>query len=201
MSPRTIPHVTTEPALPISQYHEDSAPLSAAARALAHELSGGADTSGMELARMVRRTARLYEAIVGQDLRADGVSGPRFMLLIRLYAEERRGDGQGISPTHLSQCQRVSKNTISSMLRGLEEQGLIERAIDAADKRVFRIRLSDAGRELVRATSPEHFARMNELAAALSEDEREQLAALLTKLTASLRQFAEVGPGSIPEHS
>lgn len=175
--------------------------MSAEARSLLDELSGGADTSGMDLARMIRRAARLYEAIAGQDLRSADMSGPRLMLLIRLYAEEKRSDGQGISPTHLSHCQRVSKNTISSMLRGLEEQGLIERAIDAADKRVFRIRLSEVGRELVRSTSPEHFARMNELAAALSEDERAQLAALLAKLTASLRQFAEVGSDSTPEHS
>jgi len=150
---------------------------------------------------MVRRAARLYEAIAGQDLRAAEVSGPRLVLLIRLYAEEMRGDGQGISPTHLSRCQRVSKNTISSMLRGLEEQGLIERTIDAADKRVFRIRLSEAGRDLVRRTSPEHFARMNELAAALSEEERQQLATLLLKLTDSLRQFAESGNRSVSENS
>ncbi|NPV08675.1 MAG: MarR family transcriptional regulator [Anaerolineae bacterium] len=167
-------------------------------QALAQELSGGADTAGMELARRVRRAAHLYETIASQDLRDSDMSGPRFGLLIRLYAEEKRSPGHGISPTHLSQCQRVSKNTISSMLRGLEEQGLIERTLDPDDRRVFRIRLSDAGRELVRTVSPQHFERMNQLASGLTEAEREQLASLLDKLIRSLSAHLEADSSTAP---
>ena len=168
-------------------------------RALARELAGDAGIEGLELAWMVRRVAHLYEAIASQGLRDAEVSGARLGLLIRLYAEERLADGQGVSPTRLSRCQRVSKNTVSSMLRGLEEQGLIERAIDARDKRVFRIRLSPAGQALVRSVSPEHFGRMNELVTGLREDERRQLLALLNKLALSLRQRTGT-PDLAPEH-
>ena len=54
------------------------------------------------------------------------------------------------------------------------------------DKRVFRIHLTDAGRQAVLDTAPEHVAYLNSLAAGLSEDEREQLIGLLEKLHASL---------------
>ena len=59
-----------------------------------------------------------------------------------------------MSPTHLSRCQSVSKNTISSLIGGLEEQGLVERELDRDDKRVFRIHLTDAGRQAVRRPRP-----------------------------------------------
>ena len=72
-----------------------------------------------------------------------------------------------MSPTHLSRCQNVSKNTISSLIGGLEEQGLVERELDRTDKRVFRIHLTDAGRQAVQETAPDHVAYLNALAGGL----------------------------------
>jgi DNA-binding MarR family transcriptional regulator len=91
-----------------------------------------------------------------------------------------------MSPTYLSRCQSVSKNTISSLIGGLEEQGLVERELDRTDKRVFRIHLTDAGRQAVEETAPEHVAYLNALAGGLSGDERVQLVRLLEKLHGSL---------------
>ena len=145
------------------------------------------DTTGLELAGLVRMTANLYdEAVVVQHPRAGGISGPRWALLGRLFAEEVRGNREGLSPTHLSRWQKVSKNTISALLRGLEEQGLIVRAVDPADRRGFRIRLTDAGRELVRSTAPDHLAYLNSLVTDLTPEERAQLLELLGKLCRSL---------------
>ena len=112
--------------------------------------------------------------------------GPRWVLLFRLLAEERSGCGEGISPTHLSQRQNVSKNTISVLLRGLEEQGLIERALVPDDRRAFQIRLTDAGRTLVETTAPAHIAFLNAVAAGLTAEENAQLIELLQKLHRSL---------------
>ena len=92
----------------------------------------------------------------------------------------------GVTPTHLSRIRNVSKNTISALLRGLEEQGLIERALDPEDRRGFRIRLTEAGRDLVRSTSPQHLARLNLLASGLTPDEQRQLVELVRKLYRSL---------------
>ena len=97
-----------------------------------------------------------------------GALGPRWVLLFRLLAEERCGCGEGISPTHLSQRQNVSKNTISVLLRGLEEQGLIERTLVPDDRRAFQIRLTAAGRTLVETTAPAHIAFLNEMTAGLT---------------------------------
>jgi DNA-binding MarR family transcriptional regulator len=150
------------------------------------------DTTGMELARLVRMVSNLYQAIGDEHLQDQDseVSGPRWGLLLRLRREELHGNLDGCSPTHLSRCQSVSKNTISALVRGLEEQGLIERALDPEDRRGFRIRLSDAGRRLVANTAPLHLRYMNELVASLAPDEQAQLAALLQKLYRALASHA-----------
>ncbi len=155
-------------------------------RAMVGELAGDVDPDGVEIMRLVRMVNRAYEAHVDDALRESGLSGPRWGLLLRMYAEEQRG-ANGMSPTHLSRCQNVSKNTISSLIGGLEEQGLVERELDRADKRVFRIYLTDAGRQAVEDTAPDHVVYLNALAAGLSAEERDQLIALLEKLHASLR--------------
>lgn len=149
-------------------------------------LAGDADLTGLELLRRVSRVANLYDTILKQRLRSTELSGPRWHLLVRLFAEEMRHGPGGLSPTYLSKCQDVSKNTISALLRGLEEQGLIERALDPGDRRGFRIRLSATGRDMVRAMAPLHFQELNELVAGLSAADRATLIALLDKLQRSL---------------
>jgi len=166
-------------------------------RALAEALTGQADvdTTGMEMARLIKVVSHLYDAVIVQGEGMTEVSGPRLFLLGRLFVEEKQGNTQGLSPTHLSHWRKVSKNTISSLLRGLEEQGLIQRTLDPADKRVFRIRLTEAGRELVRATAPQHVAYMNSLLSDLTPTERAQLLELLGKLCRSLAVRS-----GLPEH-
>jgi DNA-binding MarR family transcriptional regulator len=149
------------------------------------EVAGEVDTTGIELLVKLRMTANQYDALADERLRDFGLSGPRWGLLLRLMTEERTGT-DGTTPTHLSRCQNVSKNTISALLGGLEEQGLVERSLDADDKRVFRIRLTESGRAIVQATAPEHVAFLRQLAAGLTESERSQLLALLGKLQGSL---------------
>jgi DNA-binding MarR family transcriptional regulator len=161
---------------------------SLAVRELVGDLAGDADPTGVEIMRLVRMVCNIYDARVGDALRDSGLSGPRWGLLLRMLAEEKRGGVGGMSPTHLSRCQNVSKNTISSLIGGLEEQGLVERELDRADKRVFRIHLTAAGRQAVLETAPEHVAYLNTLASGLTVDERAQLIGLSEKLHASLAQ-------------
>jgi len=160
---------------------------------MVRSLAGDVDTTGVEFIRLVRIVANQFDAVVDEKLGEFGLSGPRWALLMRLMAEERRNGGQGASPTYLSRCQDVSKNTISALLRGLEEQGLVERALDLQDRRVFRIHLTGAGRELIQATAAENVSYFNELVSGLSAAERSQLIELLVKLHGSMAQHCHLG--------
>jgi DNA-binding MarR family transcriptional regulator len=158
------------------------------------ELAGIDDTSGVEILSMIRALTRLSEFVEGQFPAQPDLSGPRWGLLMLLLAHERKSGSQGVTPTALSHFQGVSRNTISSLLRGLEEQGYIERALDPQDHRVFRIRLTDAGREVAQCLAPERVAFMNRLAAGLSPAEREELIGLLDKLHESIVAQAGLSP-------
>ncbi len=142
-------------------------------------------THGVDLVRLIRMLANAYDVLLEAQMRDENLSIPRWRLLIHLYAAELCGEG-AVSPTRLSHVQNVSKNTISALLRSLEEDGLIERELDRDDRRQFRIRLSAAGRELIARTTPRYVRYLNALVADLDAEEIERLQALLAKLHASL---------------
>lgn len=144
------------------------------------------DTIGIELFSTIRMLGNLLDAMDNQQMAEDTLSGPRMRLMMRLMGEEDCGNKDGLTPTALSRFQRVSKNTISSLLRGLEDQGLIQRDLDPQDYRIFRIQLTPAGRELIQKVAPQRLGKMNEMASVLEPEEREQLILLLGKLQQSL---------------
>ena len=114
------------------------------------------------------------------------LSGPRWRLLMRLLIEERRGDSTGCTPTDLSQSQRVGKNTISALLRGLEAQGLIRRSLDPADLRTFRIQLTQFGRDYLHGAAPARVENLNRLFSKLDLEQQARLTELLETLRRSL---------------
>lgn len=149
------------------------------------------DVHGVELLRLVKMTANAYDTVTSERMRTQNLSAPRWRLLLRLWMEEHGGCAT-LSPTQLSQTQKISKNTVSAHLRSLEEQGLIERTLDPDDLRQFRIRLSAQGRSLVEHSTPGHMAFLNSLADDLAPAEIEQLQTLLQKLYSSLMRCAQL---------
>ncbi len=145
---------------------------------------------GMELLRLVKMCAGVYDRILGERMRDEDISLPQWRILIHLYLAERNGQAT-LSPTDLAHSQCVSKNTISAHLRALEESRLIERRLDPDDLRAFRIRLTTASRGLIRASTPLHFEFLNDLVSQLTAEECEMLQALLTKLLESLQRKLE----------
>lgn len=155
------------------------------------EMFGAKDTSGIELLGMLRLLANLSETLEGQRTGVKELSGPRMHLLLRLLGEERAGNLDGLTPTELSHSQRVNKNSISALLKGLEDQGLIQRNLDPQDRRVFRIMLTGQGREVICAAAPHKMERMNQMVSELSRQEREQLLALLDRLRQSMVNYSQ----------
>jgi DNA-binding MarR family transcriptional regulator len=152
-------------------------------------LFGIEESSGMELFFLLQSVAhlsRMLDSKLGDDKE---LSGPRWRLLLRLLIEEHRGHSAGCTPTELSQSQFVGKNTISALLRGLEGQGLIQRTLDAADLRTFRIQLTQSGRDYLRGAAPARVENLNRLFSGLDREEQARFTALLERLRRSLLQY------------
>jgi len=146
------------------------------------------DTSGLELFVLLQRTAHMIRQFDTQLNEETEVSGPRWRLLLGLYIDEKMGNSDGLTPTAISHAQRVSKNTISVLLRGLEAQGLVQRTLDTADLRTFRIQLTPAGRAYLDETVPNRMNNLNHLLSGFEPEEQAQLTALLAKLQRALQE-------------
>ncbi|MBU0494328.1 MAG: MarR family transcriptional regulator [Chloroflexi bacterium] len=141
-----------------------------------------------ELLFALQAPMRLLGLITSRQLQDIKLSMPRLILLTWLYFGEQLGNEQGVSPSRLSEFQFVSRNTISALLRSLENEGLIERTVCQEDRRRFNIRLSPAGHDLICTLIPEQGMLLTELFSDLSENEQTTLIALLTKLRQSLHE-------------
>jgi len=153
---------------------------------------GVTETHGLELLRLVKMCNGAYDNILGEHMRDDSMSSPQWRLLVRLLVADQ-SEKKSLTPTELARSQRLSKNTISAHLRSLEERGLIERAIDPDDLRVFRIQLSEQGRQIMRHSLPIHIGFLNDITHGLTAADIEQLEILLEKLHRSLLHKAENG--------
>ena len=117
-----------------------------------------------------------------QSIDEAGLSFPQYQVLMHLFVAEEMG-GQGeLNPSEISERQGVSRNTMSSFIRNLEDEGLVERRLDPDDRRRFNISLTDNGRTLVSQYMHDHLATVDHCFSALTPDEQETLFRLLQKL-------------------
>jgi DNA-binding MarR family transcriptional regulator len=163
------------------------------------------DMSRLELFRRLKAVSHLLGHLAGEYRKDVKLSHARMRLLMRLAVSDRMGDSQGLLPSELSRFLGVSRNTVSALLNGLEEQGLIERHLHPTDHRQFLICITPGGHDLVCARAPEFGAFVASMLEVLSPEERATLLALLDKLYESLLdRAAAMGlfvPGTEPEVS
>ena len=115
-----------------------------------------------------------------------GLSYAQYRVLMHLYFAEQMGDSAELNPSEISHRQGVSRNTMSSFLRNLEEEGLVERRLDPSDRRRFNISLTDAGRAVVTDHTHHHLEAVDQLFSVLSSAEQDDLLNLLQKLGAQV---------------
>lgn len=110
------------------------------------------------------------------------LSFAQYRVLMHLFLAEQIGDQAELNPSEISDRQGVSRNTISALIRNLEEDGLVERQLDPDDRRRFNISLTDSGRAVIRQHTRTHLEMMDRCFRALSDEEQATLLQLLQKL-------------------
>jgi DNA-binding MarR family transcriptional regulator len=132
--------------------------------------------TGFLLRKVSTASFEAFAEIVGEY----GLHPMHFGMLMIIDADEP------VSQQELSARTGIDPSTMVARMDVLSEQGLVERARSAEDRRIYEIRLSPAGRELLaqlRKKAREHGERFY---APLDADERAQLHVLLAKLAAGL---------------
>jgi DNA-binding MarR family transcriptional regulator len=87
-----------------------------------------------------------------------------------------------ISLSDLAAVERVSPSTMTRLVRGLEERGLVERVIDPADRRVHHIKMAKQARKAIESYRSKRNAWLLEQLDLFSAAERQRLAAAVEVL-------------------
>ena len=129
----------------------------------------------------------LIEAEVRGRLRSEfDTTLPRFDLMAQL--ERHAG---GLKMNELSQRLMVTGGNVTGITDQLEDEGLVVRESDPADRRAYTVKLTPAGRRAFARMAAAHEQWVVGLFAGLAAAEKEQVYRLLAKLKLSLEKEEE----------
>jgi DNA-binding MarR family transcriptional regulator len=139
------------------------------------------DSSPIGIVGRISRLAREIEARLEPVYREHGLEPGWHDILATL-----RRSGGTLRPTDLTNASMLTSSGTTKRLDKLETAGLIARAPDPADRRGLLITLTDDGRRLIDALTPEHLDNERRILGGLTKDEQRRLADLLRKLQLGL---------------
>ena len=131
---------------------------------------------GLHLARTARSVSRAFDDALAQA----GGSVPVWLVLISLKSQPVRNQRE------LAEAVGVREATLTHHLNSMDEQGLITRRRDPANRRVHLVELTEAGEAAFQRLRGAATAFDQRLRAGLSGDEVSQLEALLGRLAANV---------------
>ncbi|MGW8672038.1 MarR family winged helix-turn-helix transcriptional regulator [Streptomyces niveus] len=149
---------------------------------------------------VVGRLAFVAETVVGpagnRAVERHGIGRGDFDVLATL---RRGGAPYTLSPSALSAELMMSRAGMTKRLDRLEKADLLVRALDADDRRSFRVSLTDEGRRVVDAAFTDLVAAMSALVSGLTDTERDGLDRGLQALVRASRKpttgpSGEAGP-------
>ncbi|MFI9587326.1 MarR family winged helix-turn-helix transcriptional regulator [Streptomyces sp. NPDC052236] len=130
----------------------------------------------MSALAIVGRLSFVAETVIGpagrRAVERHGVGKGDFDVLATL---RRTGAPYTLSPSALSAALMMSRAGMTKRLDRLEKAGLVERTLDADDRRSFRITLTDDGRRVADAALTELAATLTSLIAGLTDEELDGL--------------------------
>ncbi len=130
-------------------------------------------------------TSRLLRRRFDERARSSGTSVAQWRVLKILDRQPGLNQGQ------LAELLEVEPITCCRLIDRLEESGLVERRRDPADRRAWRIHLTDAARPVVEELVVLAAGMIEDALQGLSPDERKMLTVSLEKIHSNLTQLPE----------
>ncbi|MES2320981.1 MAG: MarR family transcriptional regulator [Pseudomonadota bacterium] len=133
--------------------------------------------------RMLSCTVRIENEIRSRMRATFDITLPRFDLMAQL---ERHPDGLRMG--ELSKRMMVTGGNITGITDQLEQEKLVERMPDPKDRRVYTVKLTDAGRRAFARMAAVHEGWIAELLQDMSADDKAQLIGLLSQMKQHLNK-------------
>src|SRR5881392_2606357 len=127
---------------------------------------------GLHLARTARSVSRAFDDALAEA----GGSVPRWLVLISLKSQQLRNQRE------LAEAMGIREATLTHHLNSMDEEGLITRRRDPANRRVHLVELTEAGEAAFHRMRGAAVAFDEKLRAGFSDDEVASLESLLSRL-------------------
>ena len=124
--------------------------------------------------------SRLLRRAFDDRVRAVGVTGPQARLL--MYLSRYEGENQGFYAEQLD----VEAITLCRMVDRMADAGLIERRRDPADRRAWRLHLTDKSKAMIVGLRECVDRLIEEMLAGITATERDTFARILTAIGTNL---------------
>lgn len=128
------------------------------------------------------RVATDLSAALDSCLSRHGLLQGRWWVLILLMREENKTS----TPSMLAEKAGVTRATMTGLIDGLEQSGLVERLYDKEDRRSVQIRLTDAGQAKLDVVMPDYYRRLRRCMQQIDECSRKNLIQILNLMRAGL---------------
>ncbi|WP_245899173.1 MarR family winged helix-turn-helix transcriptional regulator [Nonomuraea indica] len=137
------------------------------------------DLSAMGVFGRLALVTRRAEASVDRVFAGHGLRHGEFDVLAAL---RRSGPPYTAIPSELSAALMMSRAGMTNRIDRLEAAGLVERSLDPADRRSFRVTLTAEGRRVIDAAMTDHAATLARLTAGLAPEDAETLTRILRSM-------------------
>ena len=140
---------------------------------------------------------RLYQiaTAVAAEVHTHEETGLRhleFGIMVRIH------DTPGLDQNSLAEWMALDRTTISALVFRLEQQGLIERAVNGADRRARVLRLTRAGRALHDRMRTKTEAAQQRILSVLAPVERRAFIDMLARVIEANQAYVGAGAGRRP---
>lgn len=155
-------------------------------RAQWHRERPDMDAAGLDAMALVGRITRAHHLLNKGMKPIFAEHGLEFAEFDVLATLRRVGAPHELTAGGLIKTAMVTSGAITNRLDKLERKGFIERHPDPSDRRAIRVRLTEAGRELVDRAVVDHVANEERMLGSLPEGDRRALDGALRRLLVSL---------------
>ncbi len=135
---------------------------------------------------LMAQVARLMRRDFDEKARSIGVTRPQWQVLSLLSRHE------GINQGGLAEMLEVEPITLGRMVDRLQEAQLVERRPDPADRRAWRLHLTDKAHDLLRSLKPLAQEMIDLALGGIGQQDRDDLMAALEKMRANLTRKPEI---------
>lgn len=137
-------------------------------------------TMNENIATLMAQVSRLMRRAFDEKARSIAVTRPQWQVLALLSTNE------GINQGGLAEILEVEPITLGRMVDRLQDAGLVERRPDPADRRAWRLFLTDKAHELLRQLRPLADEMLEAALDGVEAEQRDSLAETMRRMRANL---------------